>query len=91
MAATAGPVPAAAASASRQVPSRTSMRAGGPRVAAPTVEYVQHPLGLDAQRPRLSWPLVSEQAGVRQSAYQIRVATTPSGLTRPDVWDSGKV
>ncbi len=89
VAATAGSVPAAAAPASRQVPART--RGSGLRVAAPTVEYVQHPLGLDAQRPRLSWPLVSEQVSVRQSAYQVRVATSPSGLTRPDVWDSGKV
>ncbi|WP_416983700.1 alpha-L-rhamnosidase [Streptomyces sp. T028] len=63
----------------------------GVRVAEPTVEYVRHPLGLDTQRPRLSWPLVSEGTGVRQSAYQVRVATTAAGLTRPDIWDSGKV
>nr|WP_275937269.1 alpha-L-rhamnosidase [Streptomyces fulvoviolaceus] len=61
------------------------------RVTAPTVEYIRHPLGIDAQRPRLSWPLVSDEVGMRQSAYQIRVATTASGLPRPDVWDSGKV
>lgn len=64
---------------------------GGLRVTAPTVEYVRHPVGLDAQRPRLSWPLASDKPGTRQSAYQVRVATTASGLSRPDVWDSGKV
>ncbi|MFI6933824.1 alpha-L-rhamnosidase [Streptomyces sp. NPDC050287] len=80
-------VPAMAAPPSRQVPAQGN----GPRVTAPTVEYVQHPLGIDAQRPRLSWPLVSDKAGVRQSAYQVRVATTASGLRHPDVWDSGKV
>ncbi|MGW1211526.1 alpha-L-rhamnosidase [Streptomyces sp. NPDC002499] len=85
---TAEGVPAVAAPAAGQGRART---AGGLRVAAPTVEYVRHPLGLDAQRPRLSWPLVSDKVDVRQSAYQVRVATTASRLSRPDVWDSGKV
>jgi len=88
-AATVDGVPAMAAPASRQVQAETQRN--GLRVTAPTVEYVQQPLGIDAQRPRLSWPLVSDQAGMRQSAYQIRVATTASGLPHPDVWDSGKV
>jgi alpha-L-rhamnosidase len=85
--------PAMAAPASGQVQAQTQAQAqrDGLRVTAPTVEYVQHPLGIDTQRPRLSWPLASDQAGMRQSAYQIRVATTASGLPRPDVWDSGKV
>ncbi|MEV0095775.1 alpha-L-rhamnosidase [Streptomyces sp. NPDC050738] len=61
------------------------------RVTTPTVEYVQQPLGLDAARPRLSWPMTSDAAGQLQSAYQLRVATTAAGLSRPDVWDSGKV
>jgi alpha-L-rhamnosidase len=85
-------VPAMAAPASGQVQAATQAAQGdGLRVTAPTVEYVQRPLGIDAQQPRLSWPLVSDKVGVRQSAYQIRVATTASGLPRPDVWDSGKV
>ncbi|MGP4010587.1 alpha-L-rhamnosidase [Streptomyces sp. 4N124] len=88
-AATVDAVPATAAPASGHVPAQTGR--AGLRATAPTVEYVQHPLGLDAQRPRLSWPLVSGKPGMRQSAYQVRVATTASGLSRPDVWDSGKV
>ncbi|GGV73606.1 rhamnosidase [Streptomyces griseoloalbus] len=80
--ATAAPVNASA---------RTPARRGAPRVTRPTVEYVRHPLGLDVQRPRLSWPLVSDTPGVRQSAYQVRVASRASGLARPDIWDSGKV
>ncbi|MFE3263995.1 alpha-L-rhamnosidase [Streptomyces sp. NPDC059215] len=67
------------------------VRRGAPRVTAPTVEYVQHPLGLDAQHPRLSWPVTSDGPGTRQSAYQIRVASSASRLSHPDVWDSGKV
>lgn len=66
-------------------------RHGAPRVTVPTVEYVQHPLGIDAQHPRLSWPVASDEPGMRQSAYQIRVASSAPGLSHPDVWDSGKV
>ncbi|MFJ5898864.1 alpha-L-rhamnosidase [Streptomyces sp. NPDC093064] len=83
--------PAAALPASEPVQAQTPAGHDGLRVTAPSVEYVQHPLGLDAQRPRLSWPLASDKPGMRQSAYQIRVATTAKGLSRPDVWDSGKV
>ncbi|WP_128379732.1 alpha-L-rhamnosidase [Streptomyces cavernae] len=82
-------VPATAAPGAGHV--QAQARRNGLRVTAPTVEYVQHPLGLDAQRPRLSWPLASDRPGIRQSAYQVRVATTASRLSRPDVWDSGKV
>ncbi|MER5435144.1 alpha-L-rhamnosidase [Streptomyces sp. NPDC002588] len=87
---TADAIPAAAAPASGDGAQAQTGR-GGLRVTAPTVEYVRHPLGLDAQHPRLSWPLLSEKTDARQSAYQIRVAGTESGLSRPDVWDSGKV
>ncbi|MEJ8638467.1 MULTISPECIES: alpha-L-rhamnosidase [Streptomyces] len=61
------------------------------QVVSPTVEYVRQPLGLDAARPRLSWPMVSARPGQRQSAYHVRVATSAAGLSHPDVWDSGKV
>ncbi|MFE9964569.1 alpha-L-rhamnosidase [Streptomyces sp. NPDC005525] len=63
----------------------------GVRVNGPTVEYVSHPLGLDVPHPRLSWPLASDEPGQAQIAYQIRVAGSPGRLTKPDVWDSGKV
>src|SRR3954466_11604089 len=82
-------LPAGAAPASPSV--QASTRRSVLRVTAPTVEYVQHPLGLDAQHPRLSWPMVSDKPGVGQSAYRIRVASSASGLSHPDVWDSGKV
>uniref|UniRef100_A0AAU2A2L3 alpha-L-rhamnosidase n=1 Tax=Streptomyces sp. NBC_00093 TaxID=2975649 RepID=A0AAU2A2L3_9ACTN len=83
-----GPATAATAPGTTTAPASGQARV---RVTAPTVEYVRHPLGLDAQHPRLSWPLTSERTGVRQSAYQIRVATSPRLLSHPDVWDSGKV
>ncbi len=36
-------------------------------------EYEHNPLGIDVREPRLSWKLVSEQRGVVQAAYQLRV------------------
>ncbi|MFJ6563111.1 alpha-L-rhamnosidase [Streptomyces sp. NPDC091412] len=90
-AATLDSVPAAAVPVSEPAQAHAHAGHDGLRVTAPTVEYVQHPLGLDAQRPRLSWPLTADKPGMRQSAYQIRVATSATGLPRPDVWDSGKV
>ncbi|MFF5343931.1 alpha-L-rhamnosidase [Streptomyces althioticus] len=76
-------------------PSPTTARAGGRaapvEITAPTVEYARRPLGLDEPRPRFSWPMASDEPGLRQSAYQLRVATSASALTRPDVWDSGRV
>ncbi|MFD5631021.1 alpha-L-rhamnosidase [Streptomyces sp. NPDC127072] len=89
VAATAAAGPAVAAPVS--TPAKAPARRGAVRVTSPTVEYVQHPLGLDSRRPRLSWPMASDSPGVRQSAYQIRVASSESGLSHPDVWDSGRV
>jgi hypothetical protein len=40
------------------------------------------PLGLDAQRPRLSWRMEADRNGAAQTAYQIEV---------DGAWDSGKV
>ena len=57
-------------------------------------EYRFDPLGIDIARPRLSWRLVSDRPGARQSAYQIRVARSEAGLRDgggADLWDSGRV
>lgn len=35
--------------------------------------------------------MASDERNVQQSAYQIRVASSSSNLSHPDVWDSGKV
>ncbi|GAA4083100.1 glycoside hydrolase family 78 protein [Actinomadura miaoliensis] len=63
----------------------------GVRVDQTRTEHGDRPLGIDAPRPRLSWRLGSAARGQAQTAYQIRVATDPGRLGRPDVWDSGKV
>jgi alpha-L-rhamnosidase len=56
-------------------------------------EFRQDPLGLDVEKPRLSWVLNSERRGERQTAYQVLAASSPQPLAegRGDLWDSGKV
>lgn len=56
-------------------------------------EYRVNPLGIDANQPRLSWRLLSNQRGTLQTAYQVRVANKVEHLGDQSdlVWDSGKV
>ena len=56
-------------------------------------EYLHDPLGIDVIKPRLSWVVLSEERGQRQTAYQVLVASTPDTLANDqgDLWDSGKV
>ena len=61
-------------------------------------EYLTNPLGIDAQKPRLSWIIEdgaqkAEVRGQKQTAYQVLVASTPDLLAKGqgDLWDSGKV
>ena len=74
------------------------MLACGPKESSMTVthlrcEYLVDPLGIDAAQPMLSWELVSDERGQRQTSYQILVASSPERLAREraDVWDSGRV
>ena len=46
-----------------------------------------NPIGLGDASPELSWRLT----GGRQTAYEIRVASSAAQLEDPDLWDSGKV
>ena len=56
-------------------------------------EAMQEPLGIDIVHPRLSWQMQDNRRGARQTAYQIRVASSADALTQDhaDVWDSGRV
>lgn len=60
-------------------------------------EYMKDPLGIDVAKPRLSWVIDAPQSqitrSVRQTAYQVLVASTPELLAKDkgDLWDSGKV
>ncbi len=55
-------------------------------------EYLEDPQGIDVARPRLSWNLISDDRGERQTAYQILVATSPKILDEGigDLWDTGQ-
>ncbi len=56
-------------------------------------EFLENPLGIDAAQPRLSWIQQSAGRGARQTAWQVRAASSPKLLESgmPDLWDSGKV
>jgi alpha-L-rhamnosidase len=56
-------------------------------------EYKQNPLGIDVAKPRLGFKLRSDERGVRQSAYEIRVASSEAALRagRDLLWTSGRV
>jgi alpha-L-rhamnosidase len=51
------------------------------------------PIGLDIKQPRFSWQLVSDKRNTMQTAYELRVGTDRSGLTkgRNLVWNTGKL
>ncbi len=68
-------------------------RESGLSVHSLRCEYLDNPLGLDTQVPRLSWVIHSGKNGIRQSAYQILAASCQEKLDRGigDLWDSGKV
>ena len=55
-------------------------------------EYKTNPLGIDIANPRLSWQLSASEDNVMQSAYEIRVASSPEKLNSKQlVWSSGRV
>ena len=56
-------------------------------------EMLTNPLGIDAQRPRLSWEITAGVRNVQQTAYRILVASSSEKLNANvgDLWDSGNV
>ena len=61
-------------------------------------EYRENPLGIDVEKPRLSWVIqegrqIPEVRGQKQTAYQVLVASSEELLKQGqgDLWDSGKV
>jgi alpha-L-rhamnosidase len=55
-------------------------------------EQLHEPLGLDEQRPRLSWKLECDRHGAAQSGYRITAAERAADLDEPTrlLWDSGE-
>ena len=55
-------------------------------------EYQINPIGIDIERPRLSWQSRSRTRGSVQVGYQTQVALTENALRDGDLfWDSGRV
>ncbi len=56
-------------------------------------EMLSNPEGIDVLQPRLSWQIQSDLNDIKQTAYQIVVASTLENLNtnNADLWDSGKV
>jgi len=62
------------------------------RVSVLRCEYAVDPCGIDTQRPRLSWRIVSERRGTLQRTYRIQVAATREDLESEKnlKWDTGE-
>lgn len=43
-------------------------------------EYAENPLGVDVNKPRLTWKSASGKQGQKQKAYQILIASTEERL-----------
>ena len=59
-------------------------------------EWLPNPLGIDAEKPRLSWRVDESDANVRgqkQTAWRVLVASSAEVLEKGegDLWDSGKL
>ncbi|HLN73431.1 MAG TPA: family 78 glycoside hydrolase catalytic domain, partial [Prolixibacteraceae bacterium] len=52
-------------------------------------EYHTNPIGIDVQKPRLSWQMTSTENDMLQSAYEIRVMD--QSAKGKELWNSGKV
>ena len=58
-----------------------------------TCEYLKDPAVVDVRNPRLAWINMAKtgERDQKQTAYEIRVASSKSKLSEPDLWNSGKI
>jgi len=63
-----------------------------PKIIDLKTEYLVNPLGIDAPHPRLSWVMIDDRQGARQTAYQLAVGTDSTALNKSmaDAWQSSK-
>ncbi len=56
-------------------------------------EYHENPIGIDVEKPRLSWQILADGQEMMQTAYEIRVADSPKNLSKKSkqIWATGKV
>lgn len=70
-----------------------SMMAQKAEVHKLVTEYHTNPIGIDVEKPRLSWQIATNENNFMQTAYEIRVSENPSKLNRKNslLWSSGKI
>ena len=58
-----------------------------------TCEYLENPLGIDIEKPRFSWQIISEDTGVLQQAYQVIAGNDSFRVENGEgnVWNSGAI
>ncbi len=58
-----------------------------------TCEYIENPLGIDVQFPRLSWTFTATQRNQFQSAYEIIVSDNSKDIQqgKGNTWSTGKI
>ena len=76
-----------------ELPGITSGQATAVTANTLRCESLENPLGLDAEKPRLTWLASSNRRGDKQTAYQVLVASAMDLLDKNqgDVLDTGKV
>lgn len=70
----------------------SAVAAHAPGVAKPTglrCDSLIQPLGIDTAKPVLSWRLVDDRDGAKQTSYEITVSSSASGKAK--IWDSGRI
>ncbi len=62
-------------------------------ITAIKTEGLTNPLGIDTEKPRFSWQIVSNKKNVKQLSYHILVATDSCKLHKneADLWDSHRI
>jgi alpha-L-rhamnosidase len=84
---------AGAAAAGAAGPAWADGRGDPLRVGRLRAGAVRDPIGIQSPRPQLSWQLTGAGLQRRQTAYQLRVASSAARLRggRADLWDTGRV
>ena len=59
-----------------------SIAIGQTKVVKLVCEYHENPIGIDVEKPRFSWQLLSNKENISQSAYEIRVADSHQKLNK---------
>jgi alpha-L-rhamnosidase len=71
----------------------TGCRESSVTISNQRCEYLTDPLGIDEQKPRLSWQLQSDRRGEKQTGYHLIVSSSREKLdaNSGDLWDTRKV